>query len=161
MIFKIAKPGEVLGLAAIIQGEPHDATAQILLPSQLNIIFREDLMRFLQQHGEVALRIAEQLSRNCRAAGDQLRSITLASSARERVAHLLLEWAEESHQNDDGTRTMTGMTHEDMAQLVGLSRETVTRILSEFRKGQITEFRGTQLMIRDKGALRAMDAQAA
>jgi CRP/FNR family cyclic AMP-dependent transcriptional regulator len=156
MILEIVKPGAVLGLAAIIQGESYDVTAQTLRPSQLNVVLRDDFIRFLKQHGEAAQRMAEQLSRNCRAAGDRLRSIALASSARERLAHLLLKWVEETLRDESGSCVIVGMTHEEIAQLLGLTRETVTRTLSDFRRRQIVEFRGAQLRIRDQSALRSI-----
>jgi len=64
IITKISEPGDVLGLNATISNHPYEVTAEMIEPGQANFIPRDSLLQFLREHGEVALRIAEQLSRN-------------------------------------------------------------------------------------------------
>jgi len=71
----------------------------------------------------------------------------------EKMARLLLEWSEQGENTKDGVRIKIALTHEEIAQLVGTSRETVTRVLSDFRKQQIAQLRGSTLLIRNKPAL--------
>jgi CRP/FNR family transcriptional regulator len=71
----------------------------------------------------------------------------------EKMARLLLEWSEEGETTKDGIRIKIALTHEEIAQLVGTSRETVTRVLGDFRKQQIAQLRGSTLLIRNKTAL--------
>ena len=149
LILKIANPGEVLGLHATVSGTPYEITAETGQPCQLNFIKRDDFLRFLQQHGDACLKAAQHLSKDCQSAYQQIRSLGLSHSAPERLARLLLEWAQEER---DG-RIKVALTHEEIAQIIGTSRETVTRTLADFRKKQIAVLKGSTLTIRNKGAL--------
>ena len=149
LILKIANPGEVLGLHATVSGTPYEITAETGQPCQLNFIKRDDFLRFLQQHGDACLKAAQHLSKDCQSAYQQIRSLGLSHSAPERLARLLLEWAQDER---DG-RIKVALTHEEIAQIIGTSRETVTRTLADFRKKQIAVLKGSTLTIRNKGAL--------
>ena len=69
------------------------------------------------------------------------------------MARLLLEWAADGETTDDGVRIKVAFTHEEMAQLIGTSRETVTRLLGEFREKGLAQLRGSTLTITNKPAL--------
>jgi CRP/FNR family transcriptional regulator len=69
------------------------------------------------------------------------------------MARLLLEWATDGEPTQDGIRIKVSLTHEEMAQLIGTSRETVTRVLGEFRDKQLAQLRGSTLLIKNKAAL--------
>jgi CRP/FNR family transcriptional regulator, cyclic AMP receptor protein len=151
LILKIAQPGEVLGLHATVSGTPYEITAETGQPCQLNFIKRDDFLRFLQQHGDACLKAAQHLSRDCQSAYQQIRSLGLSHSAPERLARLLLEWSVGEHaEANDGTRIKIALTHEEIAQIIGTSRETVTRTLADFRKRQIAVLKGSTLTIKNK-----------
>jgi len=153
LILKIVQPGEVLGLHATVSNTPYEITAESGQPCQLNFIKREDFLRFLQQHGDACLKAAQHLSRDCQSAYQQIRSLGLSHSAPERLARLLLEWSHGEGADDAGMRIKVALTHEEIAQIIGTSRETVTRTLADFRKKQIAVLKGSTLMIRNKPAL--------
>ncbi|HXG91041.1 MAG TPA: Crp/Fnr family transcriptional regulator [Blastocatellia bacterium] len=157
IITQIAEVGEVLGLSATISGQPYEVTAETLSPCQVNFIKREDLLRFLSENGLACLRVAEHLSRNYHNAYEQVRSLGLSHSAGEKLAKLILEWCERSGRDTDrGISLKLTLTHEEMAQLIGSSRETVTRLLGEFKHKQIIYVKGSTLIVRKKNALEAM-----
>ena len=87
-----------------------------------------------------------------------VRSIGLSHSISTRVAKFLLESAAEGEVTDGAVRVKLMLTHEDIAQLTGTSRETITRILSEFRKKDIVELKGSTLIIYNKPALERLVA---
>src|SRR6185437_5224375 len=145
LILRIAEPGEVLGLHATVSGKPYELTAETLQASQLNFVKREDFLHFL--------RAAQHLSQNCQSAYEMIRSLGLSHSVTEKMARLLLEWSGDGETTKDGIRVKIALTHEEIAQLVGTSRETVTRVLGDFRKQQIAQLRGSTLLIRNKAAL--------
>jgi CRP/FNR family transcriptional regulator len=157
IITQIAEAGEVLGLSATVSGKPYEVTAETLSPCQVNFIRREDLLKFLSDHGAACLRVAEHLSRNYHNAYEQVRSLGLSHSAGEKLAKLLLEWCGRSgKETDKGLSLKLTLTHEEIAQLIGASRETVTRLLGEFKHKQIIYVKGSTLIIRKKGTLEAM-----
>jgi len=153
LILKIVQPGEVLGLHATVSNTPYEITAETAQPCQLNFVKRDDFLRFLQQHGDACLKAAQHLSRDCQSAYQQIRSLGLSHSAPERLARLLLEWAHGEGADEAGTRIKVALTHEEIAQIIGTSRETVTRTLGDFRKKQIAVLKGSTLVIQNKPAL--------
>lgn len=155
LILKVAEPGEVLGLSASVSGKAYELTAETLDPCQVNFVKREDFLRFLKEHGEACLRVAEQLSEKYNAACHEIRSLGLSHSAAEKLAKLLLDW---STKNGEAAkvepRLKLALTHEEIAQMIGTSRETVTRLFADLKKRQIVQAKGSTLLIRNKAALK-------
>lgn len=153
LILKIAQPGEILGLHSAVTGLPHEVTVETLQPSQLAFIRRDDLIRFLNEHGDACLKAAQHLALDCQSAYEVIRSIGLSHSVSEKLARLLLQWSSDGRVVDGAVRMKLALTHEEMAQLIGTSRETVTRTLSDFKKQHVLELKGSTLIIRNKPAL--------
>jgi len=158
LILRIAEPGEVLGLHATVSGKPYELTAEALQASQLNFVRRDDFLHFLNEHGDACLKAAQHLSQNCQTAYDLISSLGLSHSVSEKMARLLLEWANDGDQTKEGIRIKMALTHEEIAQLIGTSRETVTRVLGDFRKQGVAELHGSTLWIRNKPALEKLVA---
>jgi CRP/FNR family transcriptional regulator len=157
LILKIAEPGEVLGLSATVSGKTYELTAETIDPCQVNFVKREDFLRFLKEHSDACFRVAEQLSDKYNTACREIRSLGLSHSAAEKLAKLLLEWSSKSGEsNKQEPRVRLSLTHEEIAQMIGTSRETVTRLFAELKKRQIVMARGATLVIRNKAALRAL-----
>ncbi|MGA6984672.1 MAG: Crp/Fnr family transcriptional regulator [Terriglobales bacterium] len=157
MIVKLAEPGEVLGLSATISGKPYEVTAETIDPCQVNFVKRDDFLRFLKEDVEVCFKVAEQLSEKYHNACNEMRSLGLSRSAAEKLAVLLLEW---SSKNGEAAkpepRLKIRLTHEEIAQMIGTSRETVTRLFADMKKHQIVQTKGSTLVIRDTAALRGI-----
>jgi len=154
LIVKIVQPGEVLGLQAVVTGAAYELTAETLQPSQLAYVGREQFLRFLKAHGDACLRATQHLSRDCDAAYDVIRAIGLCHSVPGKLARLLLQWSAVERRSSDGlVRMKIGLTHEELAQLIGSSRETVTRILGDFRRSGMVELQGATMVIRNQAAL--------
>ena len=157
LITDIAEAGEVLGLSAALAGHPYEVTAVTLEACQVNFIKREEFLRFLEEHGGAGLRVARQLSDTYRRAFEQVRLLGLSTSAAEKLARLLMEWCErQGRETERGMSLKLTLTHEEMGQLISASRETVTRLLGEFKEGGMIEIRGATLVVRDRPALEAL-----
>jgi CRP/FNR family transcriptional regulator len=152
LILKIAHPGEVLGMHEILSTTPYEITAETAQPCQLNFIKRDDFLKFLQAHGDACLKAAQHLSKDCQSAYQQIRSLGLSHSATKRLANLLLEWTATSA-DKICPKVKVALTHEEIAQIIGTSRETVTRVLADFRKRQVAVLKGSTLTIRNKAVL--------
>jgi len=157
LIVKIAEPGEVLGMSATISGKPYEVRAETIDPSQLSFVKRDDFLTFLRHNAEACFKLAEQLSEKYHNACNEVRSLGLSHSAAEKLARLLLEW---SAKNNDGShsemRVKLGLTHEEIAQMIGTSRETVSRLFADLKKRQIVQSEGSTLVIRNLAALRGV-----
>jgi len=156
VIIEIAEPGEVLGLSATVSELPYEVTAEALEPCQVNFIKREDFLRFLTDHGQVCLRVARHLSRNYHTAYDQVRSLALHSAA-ENLARLLLGWCDErGADTEEGIRLKVTLTHEEIGQVIGTTRETVGRLFAELKGRQIIAIKGSNLLVVNKSQLKAL-----
>lgn len=153
LIVKIAHPGEVLGLQSVVTGHAYELTVETLQPSQLAYIGSDQFLRFLKTHGDACLRATQHLSQDCQSAYDVIRSIGLCHSVPGKLARLLLQWSAEGRVSDGVIRMKLALTHEELAQLIGSSRETVTRILGDFKRRGVVELHGATLLIRDQRAL--------
>src|SRR5579863_2246624 len=100
IITKISDAGDVLGLNATISNRPYEVTAEMIEPGQANFIARDAFLQFLREFGEVAVRVAEQLSRNYYTAYEEIRTLGLASSPSEKFAKLILRWSNETSNGD-------------------------------------------------------------
>jgi len=157
LILKIAEAGEVLGLSATVSGTPYELTAETVDPCQVNFVKREDFQSLMREHSDACLHVAEQLSDNYNAACRELCAVALPHCATEKLAKLLLDW---SAQNGEAAkaepRLKLPLTHDDMAQMIGTSRETVTRLFADLKKRQIIQTKGSILIIRNKVGLKAL-----
>src|ERR1044071_7050789 len=157
IISRIAEAGEVLGLSASVSDRPYMATAETLIPCQVNFIRRDDFLRFLKEHGTACLRVSEHLSNNYHNAVEQVRSLGLSHTAAEKLAKLILEWCDKNgKESEKGTTLKLTLTHEEIAQVIGTSRETVTRLLTDFKNKQLVQIKGSTLIVPQKAALAAL-----
>lgn len=156
LIIRIIDPGEILGLHNCITGAPYEMTAQTLQSSRVGFVKREDLLRILRSSPEVCLSATRRLSQTCHEAYNQVGSINFSHSASEKLARFLLSLSgENGSQNDctDPTRVEMDLTHDEIAQAIGASRETVTRALANFRNKQLANLTRSMLVVKNRAEL--------
>jgi CRP/FNR family transcriptional regulator len=156
LILRLAKQGEILGLMAAISGGAYEATAETLEPTRAIFLRQEDFSRFIGRFPEVQRSLLRQSIVQYSAACEQIRTIALTGSSREKLARLLLTWSAEGRQTAEGCRMCVPLTHEQIAECVGSTRETVTRTLSELKNKRLVTLRGTTMLIPDRDALAAV-----
>lgn len=156
LILKTAEGGEPLGLSAAISGDAYEMTAETDTPCQLSFIDRKALLNLLQSHSEVGVHAAQSLSRDFQSAYRDIHDLVLARSSAGKLARLLLSCSPHQVEQADEVRLRSAMTHEEMAQRIGSSRETVTRLLSDLKRKQLIRLDGATLVIRDRTALEAL-----
>jgi len=153
IITKVSEPGDVLGLNATVSNRPYEVTAEMIEPGQANFITRDAFLQFLRDHGAVAVRVAEQLSRNYYTAFEEIRTLGLTSSSAEKFAKFLLE---RSLAASDPLQFKLTLTHEEIAEMIGTTRETVSRLFADFKKKELLQTKGATLLIRNKPSLEKM-----
>jgi CRP/FNR family transcriptional regulator, cyclic AMP receptor protein len=157
LIVKIAEPGEVLGASATILGKPYEVSAETLEPSQLNFIKRDDFLRFISANAEVCMHTAQQLSEKYQAAQREIRSLGLSQTTGEKLANLILDWCRrEGETTSNGIRLKVLLTHEEIAQMIGTTRETITRLLSDLKRRKIIDVKGSTVLVLQKNELEQM-----
>jgi CRP/FNR family transcriptional regulator len=153
LILSIAKAGEVLGLSSVLSALPSEMTAEVLYPSRIAVIERDQFLGFMARHPEVYQVATQELSIQYKVACEQLRTVALAGSAPEKLARLLLDWSENGQKTEGGFRFRFSLTHEEIGEFIGASRETVTRTLSSFKSRRLVAFHGSMLEIPNRIAL--------
>jgi CRP/FNR family cyclic AMP-dependent transcriptional regulator len=156
LILKQAEAGEVLGLSAAISGTNYEMTAETASACQLNFISRQDLMTLLQDESEAGVHAAQWLSREFQGAYRDIHDLVLARSSSGKLARLLLSCAPAGVQKSEEFHLRSVMTHEEMAQRIGSSRETVTRLLTDLKKKRLIRLDGATLVIRNRTGLQAL-----
>jgi CRP/FNR family cyclic AMP-dependent transcriptional regulator len=150
---RIARKGEIIGLTSALSGCPQELTAETVYPTRLVLIGRREFLGFLTRHPEAYQVLSEELTREYMIACEQLRTVGLSSSAPEKLARLLLDWSENGQAVESGAKLRFSMTHEQIGEFIGASRETVTRTLSVFKSRRLVAFHGSTMTIPSKTAL--------
>lgn len=156
LLLRIVRKGEMLGLASALSGRPREMTAETLYPAKIASVRRSDFLNFLASRPEAYPLVTEELGRSYNLACDQLRTVGLSSSAPEKLARLLLEWSANGQTTERGTRCRLTLTHLEIGEFIGASRETVTRTLSTFKNRRLIVFNGSTLMIPSRAALESL-----
>jgi len=115
---RIARKGEIVGLASTLSGKPYEMTAETLYPAKLASIGRRDFTNFLMRHPEVYQALGEELSREYAIACEQLRRV-VCLPRRRRGGRLLLDWSENGQKTEHGTRFHFSLTHGEIGEFIG------------------------------------------
>jgi CRP/FNR family cyclic AMP-dependent transcriptional regulator len=153
LIVRLSEPGEVLGLPATVTGTCYELQAEVVEPAQANFISSEDFLSFLGEFGEVAVRVAQQLGRTYHRAITEIRAIGLSHSAREKLAGFLLDLIAGRTSGKGPIKVALHFTHEEIAQNIGTTRETVTRAFAALKQQNLLTVKGSTLTIIDRAAL--------
>ena len=156
LTLRIAKPGEILGLTAAISGLANESSAETLEPCHVELVRSVDFTHFIQKHPEAYQAMVRQLTSQYSDSCEQMRTICLAASSREKLARLLLHWSSEGRERSDGMRLQVPLTHEQIAECVGSTRETITRTLSDFKAHHLVTLKGATITIPNIAALQAV-----
>jgi CRP/FNR family cyclic AMP-dependent transcriptional regulator len=134
----------------------YEASAETLHPSQVAFVRQDDFSQFVAKYPEAYRAVIRQLTCQYNLACEQLRTVGLSSSAHEKLARLLLHWSSEGKETAEGRQIKVPLTHEQIAECVGSTRETITRTLSEFKSRHLVMLKGTHIIIPNPAALQAI-----
>ena len=156
LILRIARSGHALGVASTIGSRDYEATAEAQQPCDVTFIRQADVMRMMRAHGEFALWITQLLSHDYNFTCREIRTLMLSGSATEKLARLLVGWLDERTVTQPSDRMKVPLTHEEIGQMIGTSRETVTRLMAGFRKQHLIEQEGATLVVSNRVALESL-----
>jgi len=97
---------------------------------------KQEFVDFLGRHGIASMHAAQSLSAEYLTVFPRCKRLALSGSAAGRLARLLLDWGRNSANGKPEIRFTMALTHEEIANMAGTSRETVTRLLNQFRRDQ-------------------------
>jgi CRP/FNR family transcriptional regulator, cyclic AMP receptor protein len=155
IITRLAEPGDVLGLSAVVSDRPYGATAEMMDSGEADFIRQDSLVRLMREHHDFALEVAEQLSEGYYPLHDAIRSLGLAIHPVERLAKLLLSWtgvdSEDAGTSDHSFKLP--FTHQEIADRIGATRETVSKLFSELRRKHLLGSEGGKMIVINRTEL--------
>lgn len=154
--FGIAGPGELLGLSAALANADHETTAEALDHCHVNFLSTPDLIAFLNSHPDACLNAARQLGRDYHEAFKRVCSLASSDTVANKLARLFLNWSGNGNSDLSRIQLDNVFTHESLGEMIGVSRETITRALKQLREGQIASLKGDTLTIYSRPRLRAL-----
>ena len=153
LIIGFASPGEILGLTSAVSGLPYEVTAEAQFPCTISSLPRQSFLDFLLRSPIACQNVTRQLSLDYKRTLGQLRTLGLTSSAPAKLARLLLDWCAESSRTLRGAQIQCSFTHGEIGELIGTSRETISRCMNDFKRRGLVAQRGTLLLVPDCAAL--------
>jgi CRP/FNR family transcriptional regulator len=147
MILKIAGPGDILGLSAVLANVSYEVSAEAAEPCQVKTVRKQEFVDFLGRHGIASMHAAQSLSGEYMTVFHDAKRLALSGSAAGRLARLLLDWGRAESNSENEIRFTMPLTHEEIANMAGTSRETVTRLLNQFRRDHWITIKGASLTI--------------
>ena len=166
LILGVAQRGDTLGLSAVLTHSEYEASAEVIEPVTARFVSRETFLARLKRDPMAAIEAAEELGRRYRDAHLMMRSLASTDPVLIRLERLLLRWASNGNglYRVDGTtgplQIHNTFTHQQIAEMIGSSRETVTRVLREMRERDLVTLKGAELCIHSPAKLTRLAAGA-
>jgi len=148
VILSFLGSGEFFGELTLVDDEPRSATVTAVEPTVVLILHRNDFLSLLETNGQMMKKFMTILSKRLRHANDQIKSLALLDVL-GRIAKLMLDMAEkEGVKLLDGSVVFRRPTHQEIASMVGTSRETVSRMIGELNKNRYITISGKDIIVR-------------
>jgi CRP/FNR family transcriptional regulator, cyclic AMP receptor protein len=156
LILRIVEAGCPLGVAAVVSGRQYEATAETQEPSEVSFLRQCDLLRLMRLHGELALWVTQHISQDYAGTCREIRDLILSDSASEKLARLMVGWLDQNTEAKNPSQMKLALTHEEIGQMIGTSRETVSRLFAGFKKQRLIQQNGCNLVIPNRVALESL-----
>jgi CRP/FNR family transcriptional regulator len=154
VMLRMVQTGDVLGLNAVLRNLPYDATVKALEPCRTDFVARQELIELIEQSETGARAVLKMLSQELSELTELAKLLLLTQTVNGRLAKLLLEWSKAK--GSDTSRVDRAFTHEEMAQMICTSRETVTRMLANLSRQNVIRVTSDSILISDRAALEKM-----
>lgn len=155
VILSVLGEGAFFGEMALLDDEPRSAHVIAMEDSVVLALRREDFRARLRASPEVAIALLKELSRRLRRADDQIGSLVLLDVG-GRVAELLVRLADE----EGADRITRKLTHATIAQMIGSSRETVSRTMRDLQDKNLVTVTRQEIVLTDRAGLAALSRRS-
>ncbi len=148
IILSLLGPGDFFGEMALLDDEPRSATVVATEPLDLVTIWRSDFLSILQENFSITRKVFAELSRRLRTASNRIESLA-TMDVYGRLARFFLELAQESGKSlDNGYVAVIRPTHQAIANMIGTSRETVSRLIHDLMRQNLLLSEGKTIYLR-------------
>jgi len=148
IILSLLGPGDFFGEMALLDDEPRSATVVATEPLDVVTIWRSDFLQILQENFSITRKVLAELSRRLRTASNRIESLA-TMDVYGRLARFFLELAQDSGKSlDNGYVAVTRPTHQSIANMIGTSRETVSRLIHDLMRQNLLLSEGKTIYLR-------------
>jgi CRP-like cAMP-binding protein len=149
IILSMLGPGDFFGEMALLDDEPRSATIIATEPLEVVTIFRNDFLSILNENFSITRKVLAELSRRLRTASNRIESLA-TMDVYGRLARFFLDLAREQGKKlDNGYVAVTRPTHQSIANMIGTSRETVSRLIHDLMRQNLLLSEGKTIYLRD------------
>jgi CRP/FNR family cyclic AMP-dependent transcriptional regulator len=149
-------PGEIFGELCLVEGGPREEMAEAMENALVTEVPREEFERLLDHHPSVGGKMTRILCRRRRDLENKMEDLVF-KDVNAKLAELLLKLGNDYGVDDDrGTLVAVKITHQEMANLIGSTRETVSLTLSQFKRSKLIATEGRKIILTDREGLKAL-----
>ncbi|MBO8169852.1 MAG: Crp/Fnr family transcriptional regulator [Thermoanaerobacteraceae bacterium] len=141
--------GQIFAEVLLFDSGPFPATAEVVTDSVIGIVRNKDLDGFLKQHPDITLKILKVMSRRLRKAQMQVRDLALKDTFGRMVSTIIKLACEYGRETEEGVLVELALSQQDLANMIGASRETVSRSLNDLKKSKVLDFTRQYILIKD------------
>ena len=157
VVLRIARSGDLIGVSSALNGQPYESTAETIEQSRLTFISLSAFAAASAQSSEFSQYVMSALNEELVETVELIRMLLLARSAEEKLAQLLLKWCDEyGVAESSGIRVNNRFTQYQIAEMICVSRETVTRLLSDFSRRGLIRLTPDSIFIASRRLLSSM-----
>ncbi len=153
-ILHLLQHGDVFAEVVLIDGGPYPATAEVIETGQIGMILNRDVENLIRSNPDIAVKLLKILSSRLRMAQRQVRDLALKDTYGRLASMLLMLGKEHGADSPEGVRIELPLSRQELANLIGTTRETVTRILGDFKKYKCIELERQAIILIDQGKLK-------
>lgn len=154
-ILHFINPGEMFAEVVLFGDSTYPATAEVVEDAEVRLIRNQDMEKLILEHPDIALGFLKIMARRLRFAQRQINELALMNTTRRLASMLLYLAAEQGVKTEKGIKIDISLTKQDLASLIGTSRETANRILGSFKKQKAVEIDKQDIIIVDKEKLKS------
>ncbi len=154
-ILHIVQAGDIFAEVVLIDRGPYPATAEAIEAAQVGILRNDDVENLIRTNPDIALKILKVMSKRLRQAQIQVRDLALKDTYGRLASMLLILAKDHGCPCDSGTRIDISLSRQELANLIGTSRETVTRILSDFKRNKVIDLDKQVIVLLDENKLKS------
>jgi CRP/FNR family transcriptional regulator len=157
LLVRIARPGDVLGLAEALKEINYQVAAEALEPCEAKVVGRAEFFSFMDRFRDVSRNAARAVALEYEGAMVSARRLALSGSAASKLAGTLLELGQTGESNgQESLAFRMPLTHEELGSMAGLSRETVTRLIAKFKQEGLLEREGERMILPQPAKMREL-----
>jgi CRP/FNR family transcriptional regulator, cyclic AMP receptor protein len=157
IVLRVARPGDWVGLSSALKNHPQESSAETISQSRLTFLSLSAFTAAMATRSEFNQSVLAALNHDLLETIALIRMVLLSKSAEEKLARLLIKWCDDSGVREpDGIRIEHTFTQYQIAEMISVSRETVTRILSDFSRRGVIRLESDSFLISSRSSLASL-----